>query len=135
MIKNLSTNPDIQSVILCDSIFNIDDLKQIIITHNPKIISFTLESHNFLDKNGIEHDLSESYLNEDDSHFIQDSSYQFSKWYSDLKISQLIEYDEINVGELFYTEFCYFLTPILKKIYEIMKIHKVFENFAKFAKL
>ena len=79
MIKNLSTNPDIQSVILCDSIFNIDDLKQIIITHNPKIISFTLESHNFLDKNGIEHDLSESYLNEDDLHFIQDRSYQFSK--------------------------------------------------------
>jgi len=44
----------------------------------------------------------------------------------------LIEYDEINVGELLYTEFCHFLTPILKKIYEIMKIHKVYENGALF---
>ena len=90
MIKNLSSDPNTQSVILCDSMLDIDELKQIIITHNPKIISFTLESHNFLDKNGIEHDLSESYLSDDDLHFIQDSSYQFSKWYSDLKISQLI---------------------------------------------
>ena len=131
----MSSDPNTQSVILCDSMLDIDELKQIIITHNPKIISFTLESHNFLDKNGIEHDLSESYLSDDDLHFIQDSSYQFSKWYSDLKISQLIKYDEINVGELFYTEFCYFLTPILKKIYEIMKIHKVYGDVLFFSSL
>lgn len=128
MIKNPLTNQNAQSVILCDSILKIDELKQIILTHNPKIISFTLESHNFLNKNGIEHDLSESFLNNDDFNVIQDNSHKFSKWYSDIIISKFFEFNGINIGELFYLEFCDFLTPILKKIYEIMKIYEVYEN-------
>jgi len=125
---NFKSDFNIESIVLCDSICNIDELKQIIVKYNPKIISFSLESHNFLVENNIEHNLSESYLNEHDLDMIQDNSYQFSQWYSDQKISHSIEYDGINIGELFYTEFCYFLTPILKKIYEIIAIHTVHKN-------
>ena len=125
---NLTSNPNTQYVILYDSISNIDDLKQIIKEYSPQIITFSLESHNLLSRNNIEHKLSESYLNENELDSIQDQLYQFAQWYSNPTISKLIKYDGINIGELFYSEFSYFLIPILKKIYEIMRITAVYKN-------
>ena len=87
-----------QYVILYDSILNIEELKQIIKEHNPQVITFSLESHNFLVKNNINHELSENYLNENELDSIQDHSYQFTQWYSNPAISRLIEYDD---GALF----------------------------------
>jgi len=128
MNPNLISKFNTQYVVLYDSISNIEELKQIIKEYNPQIITFSLESHNFLLENGIEHELSENYLNENDLGYIQDHSYQFSQWYSNPIISQSVEYEGINVGELFYVEFCSFLTPILMKIYEIMRIYTVYKT-------
>ena len=128
MNSNLKSNSNIQYVILYDSVSNIEELKQIIKKHNPKIITFSLDSHNFLLQNNIEHELSENYLNETDLDYIQDHSYQFSQWYSHPTVSQSVQYEGINVGELFYVEFCYFLTPILKKIYEMMRIYTAYKT-------
>ena len=125
---NLISNPNTQYVILYDSVLNIEELKEIIQEYNPQIITFSLESHNFLVKNNIDHKLSENYLNEHELDSIQDRLYQFAQWYSNPTISKLIEYDGINIGELFYFEFSYFLIPILKKIYEIMRITEVYKN-------
>jgi hypothetical protein len=125
---NFNSNPNIQYIILYDSVLNIEELKQIIKEYNPQIITFSLESHNFLVKNSIDHKLSESYLNENELDSIQDHLYLFTQWYSDPSISKLIEYDGINIGELFYFEFGHFLIPILKKIYEIMRITAVYKN-------
>ena len=128
MNSNLTSNVNSKSIVLYDSESNIYELKKIIKNSNPLIITFNLNSHNFLLKNKIKHELSDDYLNENDLDDIQDNSYKFSKWYSDTKISQLVEYDVINIGELFYVEFCYFLTPILKKFYEIMRISSKFKS-------
>ncbi len=125
---NLTSNPNTQYIILYDSVLNIEELKQIIKEYNPQIITFNLESHNFLVKNSIDHKLSENYLNENELDSIQDHLYQFTQWHSNPTISKLIEYDGINIGELFYVEFGLFLTPILKKLYEIMRIHTVYKN-------
>ena len=81
MNSNLKSNSNIQYVVLYDSVSNIEELKQIIKKHNPQIITFSLESHNFLLQNNIEHELSENYLNETDLDYIQDHSYKFSQWY------------------------------------------------------
>ncbi len=121
-------NSNSQNVVLYDSQSDIEELKQIINEHNPQIITFNLESHNKLLKNNIIHKLSEDYLNENDLESIQDHSYQFSQWYSNSSISKFAEHNQINIGELFYLEFCYFLTPILKTIYEIIKIHTIYKT-------
>ena len=68
----LASNVNTQYVILYDSILNIEELKQIIKEHNPQVITFSLESHNFLVKNNINHELSENYLNENELDSIQD---------------------------------------------------------------
>ena len=125
---NLTSNLNTQYVVLYDSVLNIEELKQIIKEYNPQIITFSLESHNFLVENSIDHKLSENYLNENELDSIQDHLYQFTQWYSNPTISKLIEYDGINIGELFYLKFSYFLVPILKKIYEIMRITSVYKN-------
>jgi len=126
--QNQTSEPNLQPIVLCDSFCDIDELKQIIMKFNPKIITFSLESHNFLLKNDIKHDLSESYLKKHDLDIIQDNSYLFSRWYSDQNISKSIEFDGINIGESFYIEFSHFLTPILKKIFEIKAIYTAHQN-------
>ncbi len=125
MEHNSRSNLNFEYVILYNSESDLEELKQIIKKYHPQIITFNLESHNILLENHISHKLSEDYLNENDLDIIQDHAYRFSQWYSAPTVSKLIEYDGINIGELFYTEFSYFLTPFLKKMYEIMKIFKV----------
>jgi hypothetical protein len=126
--NNMKINTTLDYVILCDSSSQLEEINQIIDKYNPKIITFDIDSHNFFLKKNIEHELSDNYLNDKDLDYIQDLSYQFSKWYAESEISPLIEYEEINVGELFYAEFTHFLNPILKKVFEITKICQKFNN-------
>ena len=115
-------------VIFCDSTSKLEEINQIIDKHNPIIIAFDYESHNLLLENDIVHELSDDYLNNEDLDHIQDLSYNFSNWYSESEISNLIEYEGINLGELFYLEFNYYLSPILKQFFEIQKISKKYVN-------
>jgi len=122
------TDQSPECIILYDNISNIEELKQIIKKHNPKIITFSLQSHNYLLENNIVHQLSDDYLNDDELDYIQDTVYGFSNWYKESEISDLIEYDGINLGELFYLKFSYYLAPILKNFFEIQKITQKFSN-------
>jgi len=115
-------------VIFCDSTSKLEEINQIIDKHNPIIIAFDYESHNLLLENDIVHELSDDYLNNEDLDHIQDLSYNFSNWYSESEISNLIEYEGINLGELFYLEFNHYLSPILKQFFEIQKISKKYVN-------
>lgn len=124
----MKINSKLDYVVLCDSSSQLEEINQIIDKYNPTIITFDNDSHYFLLKKNIDHELSDNYLNGKDLDYIQNLSYQFSKWYAESEIIQLIEYEEINVGELFYVEFSHFLTPILKKIFEITKICQKFNN-------
>ena len=75
----MTSNVNSKSIVLYDSESNIYELKKIIKNSNPLIITFNLNSHNFLLKNKIKHELSDDYLNENDLDDIQDNSYKFSK--------------------------------------------------------
>ena len=121
-------NKNSNYVVFCDSTSKLEEINQIIDKHKPTIIVFDYESHNFLLENNIVHELSDDYLDNDDLDRIQDLSYKFSNWYSESEISNLIEYDGINLGELFYLEFNYYLSPILKQFFEIQKITQKFTN-------
>ena len=116
-------------VIFCDSTSSLGEINKIIDKHNPIIIAFDYESHNLLLENNIVHELSDDYLNNDDLEHIQDLSYNFSNWYNKSEISNLIEHEGINLGELFYLEFNYYLSPILKQFFEIQKICKKYLNY------
>jgi len=95
------------------------------------IISFDYESHIFLSKNNIEHEICDAFTTDAELEDLQKKSYYYSKWFEINEISKLIVFNDINLGELFYTEFHYYLVPILKKFYELTKIIKKFPS-AKF---
>ena len=124
----MKKNQKLDCVLICDSTLQLGNINQIIDKYNPTIIAFDNDAHNFLLQQNISHQLSDDYLSDEDLDHIQDLSYEFSNWYNEPEIFNLIEHDGINVGELFYLEFCYFLTPILKRIFEIQKISEKFKN-------
>lgn len=123
------SKPD--SVVLFDSSSNIEELKRFIQNKKSAVITFDYESHIILSKNNIVHEISDSYLNENDLQTIQKHSYHFAEWFKEQSIINFVHYEGVNLGELFYVEFHYLLVPFLKKFVEISRIINKFNN-AKF---
>lgn len=90
------------------------------------IIAFDYDSHYFLSSNNISHRISDEFTTDDELKKLQQKSYHYSKWFEMNDVSKFITFKEINLGELFFTEFHYFLVPILKKFFEIQKIFSEF---------
>lgn len=120
-----------KNILLFDSSLSIEKLKTLMTERTFLIISFNYESHKLLQHNNIEHEISDNFINEKDLSEIQKTSYDFTKWCNDTQISHILDYDGINLGNLFLGEFRLFLVPFLKKFLEINKIHKKFpdENY------
>ncbi|MBT4327625.1 MAG: hypothetical protein HOD60_12110, partial [Candidatus Nitrosopelagicus sp.] len=113
-------------ILLLDSSIQIEELK--LLKKIPKIITFDFESHKLLLKNNISHEISDEYLTKQDLCDIQNKSYDFIKWYNDPTISNFIEYEQINLGELVIGEFHLYLVPFLKKFAELLIIYKKYPN-------
>ncbi len=132
--KNFTNNSDNDEfVLLLDSKPQIKILQNIITQKNPIIITFNYETHKFLLENKIIHQISDDYVTDDDLRYIQQSSFTFAKWYDQKTLKQLLQYDEINLGELFYIEFHYHLVSFLKSFVEISKIFSKFNSARFFA--
>jgi len=128
----MEINPSIQSndcseIILFDSSATLHDIKSII--KNQKIITFDYESHKLLLENSIPHEISEDYLKENFFKKIEKLSYELTKWYDDILISEKIMYDGLNLGSLFYVEFHRFLIQLLKKFFELQFIFNDHNKF------
>jgi len=123
--KNGKTSHMINSntIIFFDSSSNVEYLKRF---PTSTIITFDYESHKTLQKNNIEHQISDNFSNVITLQTIQKQSYHFSRWYDESSISHFLEYEGINLGKLFYVEFHYTLIPFLKKFAEINNITKKF---------
>lgn len=126
-----NTSSKLVTILLYDSSFDIDKLLNIVKEKNPLIISFDYESHKLLIKYKIKHKISDDYLSEKDIQNIQKNSYYFSQWFENPIISNKLEFEGINLGELFYIEFHFFLVPFLKKFVELTHIFKLYSD-AKF---
>ena len=109
------------SVVLFNSSCNIDDLTSDKI-ENSLIITFDYNSHKNLEKCGINHVISDSYLDQNFMSLIEKTCYRLSKWYTEKSIEKTVEYDGLNLGEFFYIELYEILIPFLKKFFEIYKI-------------
>ena len=89
---------------------------------NADFTAFDYNSHRTLEKSGINHVISDSYL---DQHFLSSIGkicYDLSQWYTQKSIEKIVEYDGLNLGEFFYVELYEILIPFLKKFFEISKI-------------
>jgi len=64
-------------------------------------------------RKNIEHETSDKYIDEKDIIQIQEESYRLSSWYLENKIRSVLEYNQINIGELFYIEFYNKLVSVL----------------------
>ena len=126
-----NTPSKLVTVLLYDSSFNIDELLNIVKEKNPLVISFDYESHKLLIKYKIKHKISDDYLSEKDIQNIQKNSYSLSQWFTNPTISNILEFEGINLGQLFYIEFHFFLVPFLKKFVELTHIFKL-HSAAKF---
>ena len=117
-----------KKIILLDSVNSIDEIKrEITEIRNVRIITFDYDSHKNLLKNKIKHEISDDFLGEKEYESIQNKSMTLTKWY-DGELSELLEYEKVNLGRIFYVEFHYYLLQILKKTLEVKKIVKELQD-------
>jgi len=115
------------NVFLIDSAKNLENLN-ISQYSKPIVITFDYSSHKKLEKKGISHEISDSYLSAEELQTIQDSSYKFSKWFENDNFNRYLEYEGVHLGRLAYSELFVFLLPFLKKFFEIKKICQKYDN-------
>ena len=124
--NNDLSNLNSEILILVDSSSNLDEIQKTFTKSNTKIISFDYKSHKLLSSKNIKHIISDNFLIKDDIEKIRNSSYVFSKWYNEKSLTSIISYKNVNLGQLYYPEFHYFLVPFLKFFLEI---HKIFSKY------
>ena len=121
-----------QNIVLFESSTNLKNIEKFISKNNSLIITFDYKSHEILTLRRIPHEVSDSFLDEKDIHFLQKETYKLTKWF-ETKISNSITYENINLGELFYIDFYFILLPVMKKFFEITRIVKKYPNAKFFA--
>lgn len=118
-------NNYLDKILLVDSSFEIEFLKGKK-NQYKKIIAFDYDTHKILMDNKIEHVLSESFLDSYDLGKIEKHSYHLMKWFEDSRISYLLNYEGINLGQLIHVELHYFLLSFLKTFVELSRIFEVY---------
>ena len=118
-----------KQIILVDVSIKIETIKEFLIKNlNIKIISFDYESHEILKKEGILHDISENFLQENNFDYIQKQVYEKVKWYNETVAEKYLIYEGINLGKLVHSEIHIFLVSLFKKFHEILNIYKTYPD-------
>ena len=78
-----------QNIVLFESSTNLKNIEKFISKNNSLIITFDYKSHEILTLRKIPHDVSDSCLDEQDIHFLQEETYRLTKWFG-TKISDSI---------------------------------------------
>jgi hypothetical protein len=115
------------NVFLIDSIKNFENL-DFSKYSELKIITFNYITHKELEKRGISHEISDSYLSDEELKSIQENSYKFSTWFENENFHQYLEYSGIKIGQLICHELFVYLLPFLKIFFEIKKICQKYDN-------
>ena len=125
----------VKSIILIENIVDLQTIpKKLINDPNSKKISLDYEVHNKLKLDGIEHQIGEELLDQDERLKIFDKVTEFRNWYSKLPSSEYM-YEGVNILKLADShEFHSFLMPkilnfiIIKKIIENEKFEKIYST-------
>lgn len=122
-VENKMNSQKYEKIILFDSSSKFRDLDKFIDDDNL-IITFDYKSHTLLSQKNVKHTVSDTYLTTNEIASLQHSSYVYSKFFNDKKLSNSSIYKGIQLGDLFYIELYMFLAPFLKKFSEIQKIYE-----------
>ena len=120
-------------IALIDNLTEIDFLDEFYKKPHTKIISFDYQTHIFLEKRNIPHDISDNFLNNEKTQSLQKLVYGFLKWYELELVNKTFCYEKINLGKLFTDQFLPSLANIIKKFTEIEKIVNLYPNSKFFA--
>ena len=123
----MTNNHSDSNLLLIDSSLTFSDYSNFVTS--SKIIALDFESHKDLTDKDIPHEISDTFLN---SHIFTDMENQifhFVNWYKIKEISEIISYEGINLGELFFIEFRSELTKFLKSFLEISKIIQIYDGY------
>ena len=93
-----------------------------------KIITFDFATHKLLEEKQIPHEISDNFLTSIELQKIQNESYNFITWYNTEFVSDILKYNEINLGKLFFGEFHNLLVPFLKYFVEILNIFQKYKT-------
>ena len=115
-------------VVLFDSPSDFDDLDEMISKNKPKIISFDYDTHRILKDKKINHEISDNYLSKKDLRIIQKTAYSVSEWFNADIVSKYIHYKKVNIGSLIQGELINILVNYIKKVFELYKISKQFND-------
>ena len=115
-------------VILFDSTSDFDDLDETISNSKSKIISFDYNTHKILSDKKINHEVSDRYLSKEDLRTIQKTAYSISEWFNADIVSKYIHYKKVNIGSLIQGELINILVNYIKKVFELYKISKQFND-------
>ena len=121
-------NNNSKFVILFDSLSDFNDLDEMNSKNTSKIISFDYETHKILKDKKINHEISDRYLSKKELKTIQKTAYLVSEWFNEEEISKYISYQGVNVGSLIQDELINILVNHLKKVFELYKISKQFND-------
>ena len=122
-------NNNSQLLVLFDNPSDFDDLYEMISKNKPKVVSFDYDTHRILKDKKINHEISDNYLSKKDLRNIQKTAYLVSEWFNADKISKHIYYNGVNLGSLIQDELINILVNYIKKVYELYKISKQFNDF------
>ena len=121
-------NNNSEFVILFDSISDLDDLVEMSSKNISTIISFDYDTHKILKDKKINHEISDNYLSKKDLRNIQKTAYLVSEWFNSDIISKYINYNGVNLGSLIQDELINILVNYIKKVFELYKISKQFND-------
>ncbi len=119
----------VKKIILVDSTFELINNLDMINDKQNKIITLDYEMHKKLYEKNIQHSISEDFIDNLKLKKIEMKSAQFSDWYKNKKIKEILSYNDIEIGQLFKLEFHNFLIPFIKKNYELHNIKKKFGEY------
>ncbi len=110
------------SILLVDKSMNLEIILPKI-KNNPKIISLDIFSHDELLKQSIDHEKLEDYFDKNDEELIDKHMYLKShEWYNQKEISNLLQFENINLGWLLELEITPYFLKILKNFLGIIRI-------------
>lgn len=114
----------INNLVLVEENANISELKSKIPKKGTvKIISFDVIAHKHLLNLGIEHELVENYIQENDYQLISDNIIEKSLgWHKEERISNFLQYNNINLGWLMGIEIFPYFAQVIKKFVGLIRI-------------
>ena len=112
----------LNSILLVDKSLDFSNIL-LKIKDKPKIISFDIFSHDKLLKEGIIHEKLENYLDKNDEESINKLMLLKShEWYAQKEISNLLQFENMNLGSLLELEITPYFLGILKFFLGIIRI-------------